>query len=55
MDQYPYREDAAGAIGESIQWLLKFDEILQANRKEIDKLITTGDAIAASRFLRGVL
>jgi xylose isomerase len=55
MDQYPYREDAAGAIGESIQWLLKFDEILQANRKEIDKLITTGDAIAVSRFLRGVL
>jgi sugar phosphate isomerase/epimerase len=43
MDQYPYREDAVGAIGESIQWLMKFDEILQANRQKIDNLLKTGD------------
>lgn len=55
MDQYPYREDGAGAIGESILWLHRFDEILQANRAEIDRLIVEGDAIQTSRFLRKAL
>jgi sugar phosphate isomerase/epimerase len=55
MDQYPYREDGAGAIGESILWLHRFDEILQANRSEIDHLISEGDAIQTSRFLRKAL
>jgi xylose isomerase len=52
MDQYPYREDGAGAIGESIAWLRRFDEILNANREDIDQLITEGDAIKTSQFLR---
>jgi len=55
MDQYPYREDAALAIGESILWLQRFDEILQAYRTEIDQLVRMGDAVASSRFLRKVL
>lgn len=55
MDQYPYREDAAGAIGESIQWLVKFDEVVAANRARIDELIKLGDPVETSRFLRGVL
>lgn len=55
MDQYPYREDAACAIGESVLWLAKFDQILQGHRKEIDKLLTADDAVATSRFLRSVL
>lgn len=55
MDQYPYREDAAGAIGESILWLRQFDNILQAHRTEIDKLIANGEAVETSRFLRKVL
>ncbi len=55
MDQYPYREDAAGAIGESIQWLVKFDEILQANRSKIDELVKLGDAVETSKFLRSVI
>jgi xylose isomerase len=55
MDQYPYREDAAGAIGESIEWLVKFDSILQVNRKKIDELLKIGDAVETSRFLRNVL
>ena len=55
MDQYPYREDGAGAIGESILWLHRFDEILQANRAEIDQLIEAGDAVQTSRFLRKAL
>jgi xylose isomerase len=55
MDQYPYREDAAGAIGESIEWLVKFDAILQAHRTKIDELLALGDAVATSRFLRRVI
>lgn len=55
MDQYPYREDAAGAIGESILWLRKFDAILQAKRSAIDTLVAAGDAVRTSAFLRSVL
>ena len=55
MDQYPYREDAADAIGESIKWLVKFDEILQSNREKIDELLVLGDAVETSRFLRSVI
>ena len=55
MDQYPYREDAAGAITESILWLRQFDEILSANRAEIEELVAKGDAVATSQFLRKVL
>jgi sugar phosphate isomerase/epimerase len=54
MDQYPYREDAAGAIGESILWLHQFDAILAQNRKRIDDLVQGQDPIATSRFLRSV-
>ncbi|MBQ7256587.1 MAG: sugar phosphate isomerase/epimerase [Abditibacteriota bacterium] len=55
MDQYPYREDAAGAIGESIQWLVKFDEMMTANRDKITELIRLGNPIETSKFLRSVL
>lgn len=52
MDQYPYREDGAGAISESILWLNRFDQVMQANRETIDDLVQRGDAVATSRFLR---
>jgi len=55
MDQYPYREDAAGAIGESIIWLRRFDQIVEAHRTEIDQLVKSEDAVATSRFLRSIL
>ena len=55
MDQYPYREDAAGAIGESIEWLVKFDKIQRENREKITELIRFGDPVETSRFLRSVL
>lgn len=55
MDQYPYREDAAGAIGESVAWLMKFDAVVQQHRAEIDRILSLGDAVETSRFLRSVL
>ena len=55
MDQYPYREDGASAISESIQWLMKFDAILKANRAKIDELLVLNDAVETSRFLRAFI
>ncbi len=55
MDQYPYREDAAGAISESVQWLLKFDAILERHRPAIKAAITAGDAVKTSALLRSIL
>jgi xylose isomerase len=52
MDQYPYREDATGAISESINWLKKFDEILERNRDALKKAIKKGDAVKTSKLLR---
>ncbi|MEI8289027.1 MAG: sugar phosphate isomerase/epimerase family protein [Verrucomicrobiota bacterium] len=55
MDQYPYREEATDAIGESILWLRQFDQILQKHRSKIDSLVSGNDAVATSRFLRQVI
>ena len=55
MDQYPYREDATGAISESIQWLIRFDAIQREHKDAIDELLRQNDAVETSRFLRQVL
>lgn len=55
MDQYPYREDAAGAIGESVAWLIKFDSMVQQHRAEIDRIVALNDAVETSRFLRKIM
>lgn len=55
MDQYPYREDAVGAISESISWLKKFDDMVIKNRSELKRTIASGDAVTASRLLRSVI
>ncbi len=55
MDQYPYREDGAGAIGESILWLKRLDEILDGCRAELDGLITANDAVRTAGVLRANL
>ena len=52
MDQYPYREDGADAIAESILWVKKFEKIVDEYYNEIETLISQNDAIATSRFLR---
>jgi xylose isomerase len=55
MDQYPYREDAVDAISESICWIKKYAEIVDAYYTEIDELIKENDAVKTSRFLRKLI
>jgi sugar phosphate isomerase/epimerase len=55
MDQYPYREDGAEAIAESILWVKKFEKIVDENYSAIESLIAQNDAILTSRFLRKLL
>lgn len=55
MDQYPYREDAAGAISESINWLKKFDGMVAANRTTLKEAVAAGNAVNTSRLLRSIL
>jgi len=52
MDQYPYREDAAEAIGESIAYLREVEARVDRNRQQIDRVIAEGDTVAACRLLR---
>jgi sugar phosphate isomerase/epimerase len=55
MDQYPYREDAAGAIGESIEWLRTYGQIAATHKDRIGSLLQKQDAVETSRFLRSVM
>jgi len=52
MDQYPYREDAIGAISESILWVKKYEQIVEQYYTEIETLIKLNDAVETSRFMR---
>ena len=52
-DQYPYREDTVRAIAESARWFRSLEALLDgAAMDEIDALLATGDATAASALLR---
>lgn len=55
MDQYPYREDAADAISESILWVKKYEQIVETYYTEIEALIKENDAVKTSRFLRRLI
>lgn len=55
MDQYPYRENAVGAISESINWLKAFDKIMLANKNGISNAIAEGDAVKSSALMRSIL
>lgn len=53
MDQYPYREDGAGAIDASVQFLRSLEKLMDdGTMNEIRGLIQRGDAIEASHWLR---
>lgn len=55
MDQYPYREDAVGAIGESVAWLVRFAELAGTYRNEITSLLQERNPVKTSAFLRKML
>jgi xylose isomerase len=56
MDQYPYREDGALAVGESIAFLRSVEKLLTPARiKEIRALLAKGDATASTRWMRELL
>jgi xylose isomerase len=56
MDLYPYRENAADAIAESIRWLKSLESILDRyGLDRITALIREGSATAAVREIRGML
>jgi xylose isomerase len=56
MDQYPYREDGASALGESIAWLKALDAKIEAVGMDVfDKLIKEGDAVKVSSVIRELL
>jgi xylose isomerase len=53
MDQYPYREEAQGALRESIEFLKAIDRLLdQKSIGEIRELVRRGDAVQSTRWLR---
>lgn len=56
MDQYPYREDGAKAVGESVAFLHSIERLLTPERREeIRTLIAKGDATASTRWMRELL
>ena len=55
MDQYPYREDAVGAISESVEWLKAFDKALAENRERLEIAINEGNAVNTSKLIRKIL
>jgi sugar phosphate isomerase/epimerase len=56
MDQYPYREDGAGAVRESVAFLRGVERLLTEKRcAELRSLIAAGDAVASTRWMRELL
>ncbi|MDA3941886.1 MAG: hypothetical protein PF693_21670 [Spirochaetia bacterium] len=53
MDQYPYREDAKGAINESIRWVEGLhNKMVDFGMNRFGKLLDEGDAIESSMLIR---
>src|SRR5690606_31061288 len=56
MDQYPYREDGAAAVRESVAFLQSVEALLtQARQAQMRDLIARGDATASTRWMRELL
>jgi len=56
MDQYPYREDGAAAVRESVAFLQSVENLLtDERRQEIRRLIAKGDATRTTRWMRELL
>ena len=55
-DQYPYREDGAEAVRESIKWFAIFDRLAELmDDYGIEEIISQGNAVKASQALREVM
>ena len=53
MDQYPYREEAQGALRESIEFLKAIDRMLDGKSMEvIRELVRTGDVVKSTGWIR---
>ena len=53
MDQYPYREDAQGALRERIEFLKALDRRLDMTAmQEVRELVAKGDAVKSTRWIR---
>ena len=56
MDQYPYREDAQGALRESVEFLRSIERLLDnVAVSEIRDLLKEGDAVKSQAWLRGLI
>ena len=55
MDQYPYREEADAAIGESILWLRHYEGLVAQHGDHIHQTIAAYDGVSTSRLLRQLL
>jgi len=55
MDQYPYREDAVGAIQESVNWVKYFDQAQRSNHERLKAAVAAGDAVKTSALMRSIL
>lgn len=56
MDQYPYRENGASAVSESVAFLRSIDRLLTTERmQEIRSLIAKGDATKTTGWMRELL
>ena len=53
MDQYPYREDAQGALRNSVEFLQDIEAMLtEKSREEIRALLAAGDAVKSTSWIR---
>jgi xylose isomerase len=53
MDQYPYREDAQGALRNSVEFLQTIEAMLtEKSREEIRALLAAGDAVKSTSWIR---
>lgn len=56
MDQYPYREDGAAAVGESVAFLRSMEKLMNSERRtQLRALIAAGDATRSTRWMRELL
>jgi xylose isomerase len=56
MDQYPYREDGAKAVRESVRFLQGIEKLLTTNVvADLRRLIKKGDATASTAYMRELI